>query len=255
MTTTTTGNQAVLCLSPEVLADPNLTASEKLVLALSRAEPLATQAKLATMLGLSLATVKRAVRRLKLSGVILSQGQNDTIRKPSTGVERRVKLIPRAQIDPIAGPSPSLPSPLLSPTPPYNPSPLSPPPKHIRGNSEQPAFPELPAQPHVPPTTAVRTPYNSAFEALWKLSPRGSKKAAHPVYLKALKRGVSADQIHAAREAHVAAAGEPRFVCHLERWLTKERWDEQPLPPAQPAKPAPVMRRFGGEGSVGLILR
>lgn len=65
-----------------------------------------------------------------------------------------------------------------------------------------------------------------AFERLWAIHHRGSKKRAKEQFQRALRRGMESPEIEEALLAYVGGFRDGFSGAHLERWIKDERWQE-----------------------------
>ena len=83
-----------------------------------------------------------------------------------------------------------------------------------------------------PPTPSRQRDVGRHFDELWQLWPRKDNEAgARQAYRLSLRQGATAREIHEGAERHVASldpAEASRFAPGLMKWLSLQRWNEQP---------------------------
>lgn len=100
---------------------------------------------------------------------------------------------------------------------------------------------------------------DTGFDEFWAAYPRKvAKGTARGAWVKALKRGISAEHITAAATRAAAqwraAHTEPRFIPHPATWLNGERYDDEPeQTPAQNQPPLPGTARYTDPSEKGIF--
>lgn len=69
--------------------------------------------------------------------------------------------------------------------------------------------------------------YPDAFEVVWAIHHRGSKKKAYEAYRKAVSNGTTHDEVVASLEGYTKTLRDGFLGVHLFRWFNEERWQEQ----------------------------
>ncbi|MGI3199625.1 hypothetical protein ACRJ4W_15340 [Streptomyces sp. GLT-R25] len=125
--------------------------------------------------------------------------------------------------------------------------------------SRRPAPQPRPERPTRKRTSPPTPPADTGFDEFWAAYPRKvAKGTARGAWVKALKRGVSAQHIIAAATRAAAqwraAHTELRFVPHPATWLNSERYDDEPEPtPAQNQPPLPGASRYTDPSEKGIF--
>ena len=211
-----------LRIPSEILADPTLSHTDVLVFAYVSEHPMATNKQIADALHTTTRTVQRSLASLK---------RGDRAVTPYVGSERRIYAV---GYDTTVTPHDT------AVTPPRAYARVASAPAAARKGPAVPVpVPEPELQLTEQPNTSEKQKLASlaGFKEVWLASRRGAKRLALIAYRKAVPSKVTHEELLKARREHVAAAREPRFVKHLERWIRDEQWLED-LSPEKSYDPA-----------------
>jgi hypothetical protein len=114
--------------------------------------------------------------------------------------------------------------------------------RHPSTQGAQDEHPIIPFSPGDPPSSPP-SDLSASFEDFWRAYPRrGVKAEAKKVWTAAVRAAGGPEPIIEGARRYAADPNlpEPQFIPHAKRWLTGQRWEDEPLPP-----------RSNGNGSVG----